>query len=260
MIKVLFMGRKSVSAKILECLSRSKGVEIVGVLTDSHLVGSPTTQMAKSLNLDLYTLESVNDAISSGKLTFDIGLSVLFWRKINKELIEQAKLGIINFHPAILPDYKGTAGYNVAILQGLLRWGITAHYVDENIDTGGIIEIKTFSIDPESETAQSLESRTMSVLPDFVLEIFYRAIESKALLPVKPNEGGRYISREEMESMKEVVPGDDVDTKIRAFWFPPYKGAFISINGKDYTLVSDELLAELAPAGTTNLFVDSVDD
>ena len=49
-----------------------------------------------------------------------------------------------------------------------------------------------------------------------------------------------------MESMKEIKEGDDISRKIRAFWFPPYDGAYIKINNKKYTLIDDFILKELA--------------
>ena len=61
---------------------------------------------------------------------------------------------------------------------------------------------------------------------------------------------GRYISRKEMEEMKRVDltrdSAEEVALKIRAFWFPPYDGANIEVNGTLYTLVDRELLKHLA--------------
>ena len=51
MTKILFMGRKRLSANLLRLLSSQDGIEIVSVLTDSHLQGSPTTAAAKELGL-----------------------------------------------------------------------------------------------------------------------------------------------------------------------------------------------------------------
>ena len=47
-------------------------------------------------------------------------------------------LGIVNFHPAPSPDYKGIGGYNLALLNNVDSWAVTAHYIDEKIDTGPI--------------------------------------------------------------------------------------------------------------------------
>lgn len=51
--------------------------------------------------------------------------------------------------------------------------------------------------------------------------------------------------------MKEIKNNDDIDTKIRAFWFPPYDGAYVMMNGKKYTLVNDFILSSLANGATS---------
>ena len=80
------------------------------------------------------------------------------------------------------------------------------------------------------------------------------------LLDSKENKGGRYISRAQMEEMKEIKDDDDIDTKIRAFWFPPYLGAYMSKNGKKYTLINDKILNGLSSDNVTSLFANKVDE
>lgn len=243
-MRILFMGRKDVSTACLEWLV-AKGHSISGVMTDHHLTGSPTAAYAKANNLPLMTLEEARGAVKDGKLSFDLAVSVVYWRIIPVDLIDAAPLGIINFHPAPLPDFKGTAGYNVAILEELTHWAVTAHYIDSGVDTGPIIDIDSFPIDVEKETAKSLEAKSMSRL----VEQFKRVVDSVdaagGQLQTTPNVGGRHFSRRDMEDMKYVREGDDVDRKIRAFWFPPYSGATIEIDGKPYTLVNQQILGSL---------------
>ncbi|WP_107855143.1 methionyl-tRNA formyltransferase [Neisseria weaveri] len=259
MTKILFMGRKKVSAGLLEFLSAQNNIEIVGVLTDSHLQGSPTTAAAKRLGLPLYTFDTALEAMREGRLKYDLGLSILYWRKLRDEFLTVPSRGTINFHPAILPEYKGTGGYNLAILDGLSEWGISAHYIDDSIDTGDLIEVVRFPMNPDTETAQSLESRSMSVLDEFAKRLIMQAVNSGAKLPTYPNVGGTYTSRAEMEAMKEIRPGDDVDRKVRAFWFPPYDGAYIEIDGKKFTLVNRRILEAVAPKDSTSLFAGQAD-
>ena len=152
---------------------------------------------------------------------------------------------MINFHPAPLPDYKGLGGYNFAILDSLDKWGVSAHYVDEEIDTGPIIERFDFSIDPSQETALSLERKSLSLLLELYRKVMRQVFEGQSLTSV-PNEGGRYFDRADMENNKLVKVGDDVDRKIRAYWFPPYSGAQVTIGGQNYTLVNEQILRELA--------------
>ncbi len=257
MINVLFMGRKPVAAKALEWLLDNPKINIVGVITDSHLSISPTTNVAIENDIPILTIEKVEESILNNTLKVDLGLSLLYWKKIKPPMLEAAKKGVINFHPAPLPEYKGTAGYNIAILEERNDWAVTAHYVDSEIDTGNIIDIEFFDISSETETAKSLEKKSQPKLLSQFKRVVTKAIKEDSLLDSKPNIGGRYVSRTEMEAMKEIKTDDDIERKIRAFWFPPYNGAYIKINGKKYTLASQFILQQLADPMTSNLFTSN---
>jgi methionyl-tRNA formyltransferase len=166
-------------------------------------------------------------------------------------LLEHPRFGVINFHPAPLPQFKGLGGYNLAILEDHDSWGATAHYMDKGIDTGGIISVLKEPIQVGRETVNSLERLTQSIIGklvrDIVMRVLYEQNNMKNdRLPTTPNVGGKYVTREQLEAMKEVQPGDDVVKKIRAFWFPPYDGAYVVVNGVKCTLVDHSILLELS--------------
>ena len=69
-----------------------------------------------------------------------------------------------------------------------------------------------------------------------------------AELPREPQGEGRYVSRAELEELRVVRPGDDLERKLRAFWYPPWPGAVVDVDGRRLTLVDDALLGELARA------------
>ena len=253
-LDVVFMGRKPVAARCLEWLVGQSRFKVIGVLTDSHLAVSPTRDIAIQLGIPVFEYESFRKECAKGELHFDLGVSMLFWRILKGDVLGIPAKGCINFHPAPLPEYKGTAGYNLAILEGLDEWGVTAHYMDEGVDTGGIIDIQQLPVDPDSETALSLERKCQGVIEQQFREVMDRVAASEGVLPSTPNVGGRYVSRAEMEHMKKIIPGDDIERKIRAFWFPPYDGAFVEIEGKRYTLVNREILSQLADPSVSSLF------
>jgi methionyl-tRNA formyltransferase len=257
MTKVLFMGRKPISASALEHLLALPGVDVVGVLTDHHLMVSPTAEVATKAGIPLYEFSEALAALKEGRLTFDLGISILYWRKLKDEFLSVPKRKVINFHPAPLPEYKGTAGYNLAILEGLASWAVSAHYMDSEIDTGGIVKVFDFPIDLDTETAQTLERKSQPMLYVLFQEVVQAAIESPQPLPTVPNVGGRYVSRAQMEAMKEIRLGDDIGRKIRAFWFPPYDGAYQLIGDQKYTLVNQFILQQLGDPNTSNLFTEA---
>lgn len=257
MIKTLFMGRKSVAAKCLDWLSSHSQFDILGVVTDSHLSDSVTTATARRLGYNILSHDEAADLASSSPI--DLGISVLYWRKLKGSLLlSSSKYGCINFHPALLPDYKGCGGYNLAILDQLPEWGSTCHYVNESIDTGEIIDIVKFPVSLDSETAQSLESKTLNFMETQFQRILSRIPSLlTGKFPTQPNQGGRYISRREMEELKQVLPGDDPEVKARAFYFPPYDGAWVNVNGTKMTIIPTAVLRSLALPGSSSLFSSS---
>lgn len=253
-MNMIFMGRKNYSAQLLEW-TVCQGIDVVAVVTDSHYTNSPTAAKARQLNIPVISMEEAEQMLIDGTQV-DLVVSYLFWRKIKKPLIELPKYGCINFHPAILPDYRGTAGYNIAIMDQLNQWGATAHYVDETIDTGRIIEVSKFDFDCKTATAKTLERQTQLVQMDLYKKIIKQVENHGWLESTEQNmSDGIYVSRQQMEDMKSIDLSIDtkdvIDRKIRAFWFPPYDGANIVIEGKRYTLVDSEILKSLIDEDTT---------
>ncbi len=178
----------------------------------------------------------------------DLVLSFLFWKRIRPPLIELPRLGCLNFHPAPLPDMRGIGGYNVAILEGWSEWGASAHFVDEEFDTGDLVQVDRFAIDPDAETALSLDLRSQEVLLDVFRSVVDRALRGEEL-PRAPQGEGRYVSRAEFEELRRVRPEDSGELlarRIRAFWYPPHDGATVEVAGRVVSLVDRRLLAEVA--------------
>jgi methionyl-tRNA formyltransferase len=243
------MGKsKRSAARALESLVE-QGVEVPAVVAPEPDRWTRDEQrldlVAERHGLPLVTEHELYAAAPSG---IDLVISFLFWNLIREPLLSLGRIGCINFHPAPLPDFRGVGGYNVAILEGLREWGVSCHFVDEGVDTGDLVEVERFPIDPEAETAFSLDLYSQEQL----LALF-RRVAAKALagepLPRQPQAGlgpTRHITRAELESLRVVRPGDDLERKLRAFWYPPYPGAVLEVDGRALTLVDDAMLADVA--------------
>jgi methionyl-tRNA formyltransferase len=178
----------------------------------------------------------------------DLVISFLFWNLIREPLLSLGRIGCLNFHPAPLPDFRGLGGYNVAILEGRGEWGVSCHFVDEGIDTGDVVEVERFPIDQATETAYSLDLRSQEQLLALFRRVMAKALAGEPL-PRRPQAElgpSRYVDRAEFESLRVVRPGDDVERKLRAFWYPPHPGAVLKVDGRRLTLVDEALLAEVA--------------
>ncbi|HZB77264.1 MAG TPA: hypothetical protein VE526_13625, partial [Solirubrobacteraceae bacterium] len=126
-------------------------------------------------------------------------------------------------------------------------WGVSCHFVDTGFDTGDLVEVERFPMDPDSATAFSLDLESQERLFGLFQRVMRKALAGEEL-PRTPQGPGRYVDADEFERLRRVHPGDDLDRKLRAFWYPPHAGAVVEVNGRDMTLVDDRLLAELAEA------------
>jgi methionyl-tRNA formyltransferase len=177
----------------------------------------------------------------------DVVISFLFWKLIREPLISLGRVGCLNFHPAPLPDLRGLAGYNIAVLEGLAEWGVSCHFVDESFDTGDVVEVERFPLDPHDETAFSVDLKSQEHMVGLFARVMRRLLAGEEL-PREPQGAGRYVTREEFERLRMVRPGDDLERKLRAFWYPPHPGAVLEVDGRQLTLVDERLLAEVADA------------
>jgi methionyl-tRNA formyltransferase len=235
--RVLFMGRHAAAASALQW-ALGENFDIAGVLVGHDDPEDPLHAAADKAGCRIMTMNEVCGEIRSGTISFDLGISFVFPHIIGEPLLSHPPLGTINLHPAPLPDFRGCGGYNIAILEGLDEWAVTAHYIDAGIDTGPVIEVVRFPIDPERETVRSLVETSHARMLDLCRSVMQR-VGASGRLEADRVEGGRYISRQEMELLKKVAEGDDVDRKIRAFWYPPHPGAWAEVDGKRRELTSE---------------------
>ncbi len=248
-LKIIFLGRKPNASKALDFLIK-KGNLVKAVVAPGDDLLANTAKKFQTPVLEeeqLYSLIGTKDLLVTD---VDLVLSYLYPKKILPPLFSLGKLGCVNFHPAPLPDYKGRAGYNVAILEGRKDFGVSAHFIDsEQFDSGPIIEVLNFPIDHQSETAFSLEEKSQEKLLQLFKSVINKFLSGQPI-PTKKNEGGFYLTSKQLEDLKivnlDIDSAEVVERKIRAFFFPPYHGAKARIDGKDFTLISEEILKFLA--------------
>jgi methionyl-tRNA formyltransferase len=250
---VVFLGKDKPTCVAALRYLVSSGVRVsavVGPLPNATAGSGQLRKVAASFGIPTSSDQRLYEQIAGAQnhglnlSEVDLVISFLFWKRIKRPLIELGKMGCINFHPAPLPEFRGVGGYNLAIYEEHKSWGAAAHFVDETFDTGDLIRVDRFSIDPARETAFSLEQKTLIRMLHMFKELISGVLAGQAL-PRKPQSEGRYISKEEFERVRRITAEDTPDQvarKIRAFWYPPQQGAFIEIDGQEFTLVGEELL------------------
>ena len=120
----------------------------------------------------------------------DIGFSILWTHKIREPELSAPKRGWINLHIGKLPDYGGIYTVHHALWNGDTNFGVTLHEMDNNFDTGPIIEVKEFTMtsrDPDLVYDQAFE---------VAWDLFVRRLPSliTGSYKTKPNRGGHYYN------------------------------------------------------------------
>ena len=101
---------------------------------------------------------------------------VVAFRMLPEEVWKMPRLGTFNLHAALLPQYRGAAPINWAIINGEKLTGVTSFMIDQNIDTGGIILRQECKISPE-DNAGSIHDKLMELGSDLVLQTVEGLIE-----------------------------------------------------------------------------------
>ena len=149
-MKILFMGTPDFAKESLEAVYNA-GHEIIGVVTNPDrpkgrgmkMVASPVKEYAISKELEIYqpekvknNIEFINKMIS---LEPDVICVVAYGKILPKEILDIPRLGCINVHGSLLPQYRGAAPIQWAVINGDETTGITTMYMDIGMDTGDMI-------------------------------------------------------------------------------------------------------------------------
>lgn len=163
---------------------------------------------------------------------YDVGISFMFQHKIPKDVVTSHPW--INFHPGLLPDYKGRNLCYHAIMNGAKRFGATLHYMDENFDTGDIITTLEFPID-ESDTAEEVSEKTIKNCKRLFVSYMPRIVAGEKF-DRKPNRGGTYYRKLPISDSVSLDHDVPLSRFIRAVSYKEFH-PYLEIGGVRYEVV-----------------------
>lgn len=183
-MKILFAGSPEIAVPTLESIS--KDFEIVGVLTNPDSQQGrgkklkPTPVKQKALDLELPVLEFDHLYAEARKavreLNSDLLVSFAFGRIFGPKFLELFRLGGVNVHPSLLPEFRGSAPIQAAILNGNAKTGITVQKIALEMDTGDILKQTAFELSG-TETTQSLTQKVAALAPGLLSEVLHAVAE-----------------------------------------------------------------------------------
>ena len=177
-LRIVFMGTPDFAVASLKTLVEN-GYKIVGVITapdkpagrGKKLAESAVKQYALQNNLTILQPEKLKnpDFVNELKnLKADLQIVVAF-RMLPEIVWSMPKYGTFNLHGSLLPQYRGAAPLNWAVINGENKTGVTTFLLDHEIDTGKILFKKEIEIG-ENDTVGDIHERLMEIGADLVLE------------------------------------------------------------------------------------------
>lgn len=241
--RIVFMGTPAFATASLKALHES-GHEIVGVVTvpdkpagrGQKIHVSDVKQYAVDQGLYLLQPEKLKEPTfieELKKLQADIFVVVAF-RMLPKDVWSIPPRGTFNLHGSLLPQYRGAAPINHAVINGEKVSGVTTFLIDEAIDTGNIILRKETPIS-DIDTAGTLHDRLMEIGAKAVVETVNILMDGKpALIPqntlIKEGEILHPAPKIYRETSK-INPATDalsIYNKVRGL--SPYPGAYMVLD------------------------------
>ena len=222
-LRIVYMGTPDFAVEALRQLVEG-GYNVVGVITmPDKIQYSPVKQYALEQNLPLLQPERLKDEVFVEALRewkADLQIVVAF-RMLPEVVWNMPRLGTFNLHASLLPQYRGAAPINWAVINGDTETGITTFFLKHEIDTGEVIQQVHVPI-ADTDNVEVVHDKLMVLGGKLVLETVDAILNGT----VKP------IPQEEMAVVGELRPAPKIFKETcRIDWNQPVKKIYDFIRG-----------------------------
>ena len=161
------MGTPDIAATCLKKIL-ADGFEVVGVYTQPDrpkgrgmkMVHSPVKEVAIAQGIPVFQPENFREEETVQQLRNlqpDVCAVVAYGRILPQKVLDVPALGCVNIHASLLPQYRGSAPYQWAVLDGLTETGVTAQHMALKMDAGDIIDVAKTPIGPDETAGELLD-------------------------------------------------------------------------------------------------------
>ena len=229
-LRIVYMGTPDFAVESLRCLVEG-GYNVVGVITmpdkpagrGHKLQFSPVKQYALEHNLPLLQPEKLKDeafleALRAWKADLQI---VVAFRMLPEVVWNMPRLGTFNLHASLLPQYRGAAPINWAVINGDTETGITTFFLKHEIDTGEVIQQVKVPI-AETDNVGTVHDKLMLLGGQLVTETVDAILADEV----------KTIPQEEMAVVGELRPAPKIFKETcRIDWNQPVKRVYDFVRG-----------------------------
>ena len=253
-LRIVYMGTPDFAVEALQCLVEG-GYNVVGVITmpdkpagRGHKIQySPVKQYALDHQLPLLQPEKLKDeefiqALREWKADLQI---VVAFRMLPEVVWNMPRLGTFNLHASLLPQYRGAAPINWAVINGDTETGITTFFLKHEIDTGEVIQQVRIPI-ADTDNVEIVHDKLMHLGGRLVIETVDAILEGKV----------KSIPQEEMAVAGELRPAPKIFKETcRIDWNQPVKRVYDFIRGlSPYPAAWSELVNPEGEAVVVKIF------
>ncbi len=252
-MRVVFMGTPDIAATCLKQII-ADGFEVVAVYTQPDrpkgrgmkMVYSPVKEVALGYDLPVYQPEHFKDEQTAEQLRAlkpDVVAVVAYGRILPQRILDIIPKGFINIHASILPQYRGSAPYQWAVLDGLTETGVSAQFMVHAMDAGDVVGVKKTPIG-ENETAGELLDR-LALLGAELLSETLTKFQQGTLVPTPQDESKVTLAPMLDKSMCPIdwnVPARQVHNQVRGLH--PWPVATAQLQGKTFKIHATQVLEE----------------
>ncbi|MWB94657.1 methionyl-tRNA formyltransferase [Flavobacterium sp. GA093] len=244
-LRIIFMGTPEFAVGILDTIIKNN-YEVVGVITAADkpagrgqkIKYSAVKEYALENNLTLLqptNLKDENFLAELKALNANLQIVVAF-RMLPKVVWEMPSLGTFNLHASLLPNYRGAAPINWAIINGETKTGVTTFFIDDKIDTGAMILNSEIAIEP-TENAGQLHDRLMNLGSTTVIDTLKVIEKGNVTTTIQEDDAEiktAYKLNKENCKIDWTKSGDEINNLIRGL--SPYPAAWCFLKDKEEEL------------------------
>ncbi len=251
-MKIIFAGTPDFSAVALKTLLNSEH-EVIAVYTQPDrpagrgrkLTASPVKALALEHDIPVYQPVSLKEEASQQQLKAlqaDVMVVVAYGLILPEAVLQVPKYGCLNIHASILPRWRGAAPIQRAILAGDSQSGVTIMQMDQGLDTGDMLNIKTCDITQE-DTGSSLHDKLAELGATALLQTLEDIMADR--LQPQPQDDSQATYAHKLDKQEARIDWQHEDAalivrKIQAFNSWPV--AYTDYNGKSLRLWQARLL------------------
>lgn len=260
-MKVLFMGSPDFAIPALRRIHED-GHEIVGVVSvpdkpmgrGKKITPMPVKAEAMRMGFDVYTPQTLRDGafLDTLKATDpDVIVVVAYGKILPPYVLDYPRYGCINIHGSLLPEYRGAAPMQRAIIDGKDKTGITTMYMAEGLDTGDMLIKKEYTILPD-DNFECVHDALASLGAEAISETLKRALEGTLVREVQDDSLSTYAEKITKEECKLDLTLDatTLHNKIRGMSPVPLSYTFMP-DGSKLKIVKARI-SEKAPTADTH--------